>query len=58
VTRYDGWTNLVPDERSIDRVEQVAVHILDTIVVHQICVGYWAQSPNLSEQRSSYALGL
>jgi hypothetical protein len=35
VTRYEGWTDLVPDERSIDRGEQVADHILDTIVVRQ-----------------------
>jgi hypothetical protein len=32
VTQYEGWTDLVPDERSIDRGEQVADHILDTIV--------------------------
>jgi hypothetical protein len=35
VTRYEGWTDLVPDERSIDRGDQVADHILDTIVVRQ-----------------------
>jgi hypothetical protein len=35
VTRYEGWTDLVPDERSIDGGEQVADHILDTIVVRQ-----------------------
>jgi hypothetical protein len=35
VTRYEGWTDLVPDERSIDRGEQFADHILDTIVVRQ-----------------------
>jgi hypothetical protein len=26
VTRYEGWTDLVPDERSIDGGEQVADH--------------------------------
>jgi hypothetical protein len=31
--RYEGWTDLVPDERSIDGGEQVVDHILDTIVV-------------------------
>jgi hypothetical protein len=30
------WTDLVPDERSIDGGEQVADHILDTIVVRRI----------------------
>jgi hypothetical protein len=35
VTRYEGWTDLVPDERLIDGGEQVADHILDTIVVRQ-----------------------
>jgi hypothetical protein len=35
VTRYAGWTDLVPDERSIDRGEHVADHILDTVVVRQ-----------------------
>jgi hypothetical protein len=33
VTRYEGWTDLVPDKRSTDGGEQVADHILDTIVV-------------------------
>jgi hypothetical protein len=33
VTRYEEWTDLVPDARSIDRGDQVADHILDTIVV-------------------------
>jgi hypothetical protein len=58
VTPYEGWTDLVPDERSTDRGEQVADHILNTIVVRQTSVGHWAQCPNLSQQRSSYALGL
>jgi hypothetical protein len=35
VTRYERWTDLVPDVRSIDGGEQVADHILDTIVVRQ-----------------------
>jgi hypothetical protein len=35
VTRYEGWTDLVSDERSIDGGEQVVNHILDTIVVRQ-----------------------
>jgi hypothetical protein len=35
VTRYEGWTDLVPDERSIDGGEPVADHILDTSVVHR-----------------------
>jgi hypothetical protein len=35
VTRYERWTDLVPDERSIDGGEQVADHILDTIVVRR-----------------------
>jgi hypothetical protein len=35
VTRYQGWTDLVSDERSIDGGEQVVDHILDTIVVRQ-----------------------
>jgi hypothetical protein len=34
VTRHEGWTDIVPDDRSIDGV-QVAAHILDTIVVRR-----------------------
>jgi hypothetical protein len=35
VTRYEGWTDLAPDERLINGGEQVADHILDTIVVRR-----------------------
>jgi hypothetical protein len=35
VMRYEGWTDQVPDEWSIDRGEQVVDHILGTIVVRQ-----------------------
>jgi hypothetical protein len=35
VTQYEGWTDQAPVERSIDRGEQVADHILDTIMVRQ-----------------------
>jgi hypothetical protein len=35
VTRYEGWTDLGPDERSIDGGRQIADHILDTIVVRR-----------------------
>jgi hypothetical protein len=35
VTRHEGSTGLVPDERLIDGREQVADHIFDTIVVCQ-----------------------
>jgi hypothetical protein len=58
VTRYEGWTDLVPDERSIHGGEHVADHILDTIVVRQTRFGYRAQCLNLLQQRSSYALGV
>jgi hypothetical protein len=58
VTRYEGWTDLVSDERSIDGGEQVVDHILDTIVVRQTRFGHWAQCLNLYQQRSSSAFGL
>jgi hypothetical protein len=35
VTRYEGWTDLVPDESAIDGGEQFADHILDTLVVRR-----------------------
>jgi hypothetical protein len=41
VTRYEGWTDLVPDDGSVDGGEQVADHILDTIVSveHDLVIG-------------------
>jgi hypothetical protein len=53
LTRYEGWTDLVPDERSTDRGGQVADHLLDTIVTRQTWFCHWAQCLNLSPQRSS-----
>jgi hypothetical protein len=35
VTQYEGWTDLEPDDRSINGGEQVADHILDTIVIRR-----------------------
>jgi hypothetical protein len=57
VTRYEGWTDLVPDERLIDGGELVADHILDTSMVRQTWFGHWAQCLNLSQQQSSSAFG-
>jgi hypothetical protein len=51
MTRYEEWTDPVPDARSIDRGEQVADHILDTIFVRRCDTTLYSQQKIINSNK-------